>query len=108
MAQDSGCCFRLAYRRLPQSRRRNLLAGELPQVAGHCSARRRTCSIASAAGASPVPSRQPGHGRPAGHATWGTAVVGELQVAAGLARQSAGVGEADFQLTCDTGAGVGG
>ena len=49
MTQDSGCCFRLAYRQPPQSRRRNLLAGELPQVAGHCSARRRTCSIACAA-----------------------------------------------------------
>src|SRR5262249_36424102 len=51
---------------------------------------------------------QPGHDRPAGHATRGTAVVGELQIAAGLARQSGGVGEADFQPTCDTGAGVGG
>ena len=34
MAQDSGCCFRLAYRRLPQSRRRNLLAGELHRWRG--------------------------------------------------------------------------
>ena len=44
-------CLRLAYRRRPQSRRRNLLAGELLRVAGKCIARRRTCSIACAAGA---------------------------------------------------------
>jgi len=50
--------------------------------------------------------RQPGHSRPAADATWGTAVVGELEVAAGLARQSPGVGEADFQLRCGAGAGA--
>lgn len=52
--------------------------------------------------------RQPDHSRPAAHATWGTAVVGELEVTTSLARQCAGVGEADFQLSCDTGAGAGG
>jgi hypothetical protein len=55
MAQGSACRPRLAYCRLPQSRTRNLPAGVLPQVAGHCSAMRRTCSIACAAGARPAP-----------------------------------------------------
>ena len=48
------------------------------------------------------------HSRPAAHAAGGTAVVGELEVAAGLARQSAGVGEADFQPRRDTGIDAGG
>jgi hypothetical protein len=51
--------------------------------------------------------RQPDHDRPAAHAAQGVAVVGEFEVAAGLACQSAGVDDADFQLRGDTGAGAG-
>ena len=108
MTQDSGCCFRLAYRRC------YIRVGGISWLESYH--RWRGTVVPGAEHAQlQVPqarrlsrSRQPGHGRPAGHATWSTAVVGELQVAAGLARQSPGVGEADFQLTCDTGAGVAG
>ena len=51
---------------------------------------------------------QRGHSRPAAHAAGGTAVVGEPEVAAGLARQSAGVGQADLQPGRDTGVDTGG
>ena len=51
--------------------------------------------------------RQPDHDRPAAHTARGLAVVSELEVAAGLARQSAGVDDADFQLRDGTGVDAG-
>jgi hypothetical protein len=51
---------------------------------------------------------QPGHGGPVAQAARGAAVVGESEVAAGLARQSSAVDDADFQLRGDTGVDAGG